>query len=136
MRVDVCDEGSDATTTIVKDNVGTWTVNLRGTPTATEEPPPGRGGEPIPGDGTTEEMVTMNEPAEPEGARHAAMAHHDHEHDHENMAFTMFRRTESGGLVELQASDIERDTSDYDEEGHDHGVEPAPNPPPPPTHNH
>ena len=43
-------------------------------------------------------------------------------HDHENMSFTMFRRTSAGGVQELQAGDIARDTSDYDEKGQDPGA--------------
>jgi Common central domain of tyrosinase len=122
--------------------LGTWTVNLRGTASPAEEPAPGGQDESAPGDLTTKEYATMSSHSEHDEARRQAMGHDDHEdhddhdQDHENMAFTMFRRTESGGLVELQAGDIERDTSEYDDEGHDHGLEPAAPTPPTPHHDH
>jgi hypothetical protein len=48
--------------------------------------------------------------------------HDEHEgHDHANMVFTLFKRTPDGEIVELQAQDIERDTSGYDDDGHDPG---------------
>ena len=62
---------------------------------------------------------------------------HDHEHDHQSMRFSMFKRTPEGDIVEIQAQDIERDTSGYDEEGRDPGYGPdRPAPPEPGEQEH
>ena len=64
---------------------------------------------------------------------------HDHGHDHQSMRFSMFKRTPEGDIVEIQAQDIERDTSGYDEEGRDPGYgpdRPAPPEPGEPEHPH
>jgi hypothetical protein len=55
------------------------------------------------------------------------------------MRFSMFKRTPEGDIVEIQAQDIERDTSGYDEEGRDPGYgpdRPAPPEPGEPEHPH
>lgn len=116
--------------------LGTWTVALSGTPAAVEPPTPVAPGEGTRGGTAREESLTMNQHPSGDEDGHAAMAQGDHDHDHENMAFTMFRRTGSGGLVELQAGDIERDTEDYDDKGHDRGREPEPTSPPDHDHDH
>ena len=46
--------------------------------------------------------------------------------------FSLFKRTPDGGIIEIPAQDIERDTSGYDEEGHDRGQ--GPERPAPPEH--
>jgi len=57
------------------------------------------------------------------------------DHDHQSMRFSMFKRTPEGDIVEIQAQDIERDTSGYDEEGRDPGYGPdRPAPPEPGEH--
>jgi hypothetical protein len=53
-------------------------------------------------------------------------------HDHDAMVFSLFKRTADGGIVEIPAQDIERDTSGYDDEGHDPGRGPERPAPPEP----
>jgi hypothetical protein len=75
------------------------------------------------------DITRDREPAPAEGDHD-----HDHGHDHQTMKFSMFKRTPEGNIVEIQAEDIERDTSGYDEEGRDPGYGPArPAPPDPPA---
>ena len=73
---------------------------------------------------------TRSRPTAPEG--HGHDHDHGHGHDHSNMVFSLFKRTADGGIVEIPAQDIERDTSGYDDEGHDRGQ--GPERPAPPEH--
>ena len=89
--------------------------------------------------GELEDFGLTEQPAiDPSRSRPVVPAEHDHDHDHdqghdhENMVFSLFKRTADGGIVEIPAQDIERDTSGYDEHGHDQGQ--GPERPAPPEH--
>lgn len=126
--------------------VGTWTVDFEGTPApgedAAEHEAQDRMTVPMDeisghraddhGHGPGGEPVTPGGGDAAHGGHHSPVGTPHHPvHDHSAMVFTAFRRDASGRIVEVTPADIERDTSRYDEAGHDPSTGPDFAPPAP-----